>query len=174
MSTETRWLSENERVTWVQLAAVLELLPGLLDSQLRRDADLTFYEYYVLAMLSEAPARKLRMTALATQTNATLSRLSHVVKRLADRGLVERYCCPEDGRATNVRLTDAGRDRLVDSAPGHVATVREHVLDPLTVDQVSQLTVITAALLTRLDLDARVNPSAAVGDEQSPDVARVR
>ncbi len=142
MSTETKWLSEKERVTWVQLAAVLELLPGLLDSQLRRDADLTFYEYYVLAMLSEAPARTLRMSALAAQTNATLSRLSHVVKRLADRGLVERYCCPEDGRATNVRLTNAGWDRLVDSAPGHVATVREHVLDPLTVDQVSQLTVI--------------------------------
>ena len=59
-------------------------------------------------MLSEAPERTLRMTALARRTNATLPRLSHVVRRLEDRGLVERFPCPEDGRATNARLTDAG------------------------------------------------------------------
>ena len=95
---------------WVRLVAVVELLPGVLDSQLRRDADLTHFEYFVLAMLSEAPERTLRMTALAAQTNATLPRLSHVVHRLEDRGLVERFPCPEDGRATNARLTAAGLD----------------------------------------------------------------
>ena len=57
-------------------------------------------------MLSEAPERTLRMTALAQRTNATLPRLSHVVRRLEDRGLVERFPCPEDGRATNARLTE--------------------------------------------------------------------
>lgn len=68
----TRWLDETEMTAWVRLAAVLELLPGVLDSQLRRDAELTHYEYYVIAMLSEAPKRTLRMTALAQRTNATL------------------------------------------------------------------------------------------------------
>ena len=174
MSTHTKWLTEKERAAWVQLSAVLELLPSALDCQLRRDASLTYFGYYVLAMLSEAPDRILRMSALAAQTNATLSRLSHVVSRLEDRRLVERFTCPEDGRATNVRLTDEGLNRLVDSAPGHVATVREHVLAPLTTDQVSQLTAITAALLTRLDPDARMNPRAAVGGEESPDAVRAR
>ena len=47
--------TDEERVAWVRLAAVLELLPGVLDTQLRRDADLTHFEYFVLAMLSEAP-----------------------------------------------------------------------------------------------------------------------
>ena len=114
----------DERAAWVRLAAVLELLPGVLDSQLRRDAELTHFEYFVLAMLSEAPDRTLRMTALAAQTNATLPRLSHVVRRLEDRGLVERFPCPEDARATNARLTPAGGTRCATTAPGHVATVR--------------------------------------------------
>lgn len=67
-----KWLSGDELAAWVRLMAVVELLPGVLDSQLRRDADLTSFEYYVLAMLSEAPERTLRMSALAAQTNATL------------------------------------------------------------------------------------------------------
>src|SRR3954453_18090230 len=117
---ETNWLTKDELAAWVRMAAVLELLPGTLDSQLRRDADVTNFEYYVLAMLSEAPERTLRMTALAAQTNATLPRLSHVVRRLEDRGLVERFPCPQDGRATNARLTPEGWRKVQESAPGHV------------------------------------------------------
>jgi DNA-binding MarR family transcriptional regulator len=83
----------------------------VLDTQLRRDAGLTHFEYYCLAMLSEAPERTLRMTALAQQANATLPRLSHVVRKLEERGLVERFPCPEDARATNARLTPAGWDK---------------------------------------------------------------
>lgn len=103
-------------------------------------------------MLSEAPARTLRMTALAARTNATLPRLSHVV-RLAERGLVERFPCPEDGRATNVRLTSSGWAKLQESAPGHVATVRDHVIDRPDPEQVGQLATITGALLRRLGPD---------------------
>jgi DNA-binding MarR family transcriptional regulator len=159
---EPKWLSEDERAAWVQLAAVTELLPGALDSQLRRDADLTFYEYYVLAMLSEAPQRTLQMTALAARTNATLSRLSHVVTRLADRGLVERFTCPGNRRATNATLTATGWAKVQESAPGHVATVREHVIDKLTFDQVRQLVAITGALLTSLDPDGNVTRKAGL------------
>ena len=159
---EPKWLSEEERAAWVQLAAVTSLLPGVLDSQLRRDADLTFYEYYVLAMLSEAPQRTLQMTALAARTNATLSRLSHVITRLADRGLVERCTCPEDRRATNATLTATGWAKVQESASGHVGTVREHVIDRLTVDQVRQLTAITGALLTSLDPDGNLTRRAGL------------
>ena len=113
--------------------------------------ELTHFEYFVLAMLSEAPERTLRMTALAQRTNATLPRLSHVVRRLEERGLVERRPCPEDGRATNAILTDAGWDQVVAAAPGHVATVRRHVIDALTAEQVAQLGEIADALLAELD-----------------------
>lgn len=150
---DTRWLDEQQLDAWVKLVAVVELLPGVLDSQLRRDTGLTHFEYFVLAMLSEAPDRTLRMTGLAQRTNATLPRLSHVVRRLEDRGLVERFPCAEDGRATNARLTDAGWAEVVAAAPGHVANVRRHVIDALSQEQVSQLGEIADALLERLDPD---------------------
>ncbi|GAA2161703.1 MarR family winged helix-turn-helix transcriptional regulator [Pedococcus bigeumensis] len=155
---EPRWLDAQERAAWLRLIAVVELLPSALDAQLRRDSQLTHFDYYVLAMLSESPERTLRMTALAARTNATLPRLSHVVRRLEDRGLVERFPCPQDGRATNARLTPAGRDAVVAAAPGHVEAVRRHVLDPLSKQQVTQLREICDALLPTLDPDRTLAP----------------
>jgi len=150
---DVKWLDDDELTAWVRLVGVVELLPGVLDTQLRRDAGLSHFEYFVLAMLSESPQRTLRMTALAARTNATLPRLSHVVRRLEDRGLVERSACPQDARATNARLTEAGWRKLRDTAPGHVATVRQHVIDALTPEQVEQLSDIAGAILDRLDPD---------------------
>lgn len=152
-SEPVRWLTPEQLRAWIRLEAVAELLPPVLDSQLQRDAQLTHFEYLVLAKLSEAPDRVLRMTALAATTNATLPRLSHVVSRLEARDFVERVPCPSDRRATNAHLTEAGWQKVVDTAPGHVATVRDHVIDALTDDQVRQLDDIMAALLTRLDPD---------------------
>jgi DNA-binding MarR family transcriptional regulator len=148
---DTRWLDEHEIDAWVRFIAVVERLPGVLDSQLRRESGLTHYEYFVLAMLSEADGRTLRMTALATRTNATLPRLSHVVSRMEQRGLVERSPCREDRRAFDVTLTASGWDTLVAAAPGHVATVRENVIDALSPEQVRQLAGIATAMLSRLD-----------------------
>jgi len=99
-----QWLTGKQLASWLRLASVVELLPGAPDSQLRRDAVLTLFEYSVLAMLSETPARTLRVTALA---NTTLPRLSHVVRRLDNRGLVDRFPCPEDKRPSrNPSLSD--------------------------------------------------------------------
>src|SRR3954468_3407106 len=172
---QTEWLDDAERDAGLRLLAVVELLPAVLDAQLRAESALTHYEYFVLAMLSEAPERTLRMTALAQRTNATLPRLSHVVRRLEARGLVDRFPCPEDGRATNARLTPTGWDAVVTAAPGPVDNVRRHVLDPLTPEQLEQLRHIGDALLTRLDPDGHLtalyNPvatadagAAATGD----------
>lgn len=153
---EARWLDDDEMRTWRRLVAVVELLPGVLDSQLRRDSGLTHFDYYALAMLSEAPDRTLRMTALAQRTNSTLPRLSHVVRRLEERGLLARVPCPEDARATNAQLTDAGWAAVVAAAPGHAETVRSHVLDVLTHEQVVQLGEMAQAVLARLDPDRRL------------------
>ena len=154
---EPRWLSSPQLMAWMRFVAVLERLPGVLDSQLQRDADLSHFEYYVLAMLSEAPERTLRMTALADATSATLPRLSHVVARLEKRGYIERTPCPTDRRATNASLTAIGWEKVVATAPGHVENVREHVIDLLTAEQVSQLDAISDALLRKLDPTNRLN-----------------
>ncbi|MCU1526702.1 MAG: MarR family transcriptional regulator [Frondihabitans sp.] len=157
---DTRWLTSDERTAWVRFAAVLELLPGVLDSQLDRDENLTHFEYFVLAMLSEAPARTLRMTGLAARTNATLPRLSRVVSRLEDQGFVARSPCAEDRRATNATLTEAGWAKVVHAAPGHVGNVRAAVIDALSPEQVTQLAQISTQILSRLDPDGRMFASA--------------
>lgn len=151
-----RWLDDREMRAWLRFVAVLELLPATLDAQLRNDASMTHFDYMVVSQLSEAPGRTLRMSALAQRTNATLPRLSHVVRRLEERGLVERSPCPEDRRATDARLTDAGLAAVVAAAPGHVRAVREHVVDALAPEQVDQLAGIAAALLRRLDPEGRM------------------
>lgn len=155
-----RWLTTEQLAVWLKLLAVVELLPGVLDAQLKHEAGLTHFEYQVLAMLSEAPDRTRRMTALAQRTNATLPRLSHVVARLEDRGFVERTSCTEDRRATNATLTPAGWDHLVAIAPGHVAQARRAVIDALTPDQVRQLGDITDAILSRIDPEGRMSVTA--------------
>jgi DNA-binding MarR family transcriptional regulator len=146
-----RWLTAEQLRAWIRLEAVVELLPTVLDSQLQHDAQLTHFEYLVLAKLSEAPDHVLRMTALAATTNSTLPRLSHVVSRLESRGYVERTPCAADRRATNAHLTDAGWNKVVSTAPGHVENVREHVIDALSDEQLGQLDAIMATLLQKLD-----------------------
>jgi DNA-binding MarR family transcriptional regulator len=135
MTSETRWLSTEESAAWVRLVALAELLPTALDAQLLRDAGLTHFEYGALMALAGAPDRTMRMTELAARTNATLPRLSHVARRLEERGLIRRFPCPTDRRATNATVTDAGLDLIDQAAPGHVDTVRANVLDALTPDQ---------------------------------------
>jgi DNA-binding MarR family transcriptional regulator len=152
----TRWLSKDEQEVWKRMAAVLELLPAALDGQLARDEDLTHFEYFVLASLSEAPGRTLRITGLASMTNATLPRISRVLTGLEKKALVERSECNEDRRAKNVTLTATGWDKVVGAAPGHVEFVRRMVFDQLTAEQVLQLSDITTQLLKKLDPEGRM------------------
>jgi DNA-binding MarR family transcriptional regulator len=153
MQDVTRWLDEAEQATWRAFLATSELIDLELDRQLQRDAGMTLGTYVVLAMLSEAPDRSLRMTELARLANSTPSRLSHAVARMEERGWVRRDRCSEDGRGTVARLTDAGWDVVVATAPGHVQAVREHLFDRLTPEQVRQLGDICGAVLDELDPD---------------------
>ena len=166
--TEGPWLSEPELRAWMRFVAVVELLPGVLDAQLQRDAGVSHFEYYVLAMLSESPERTLRMTALSDLTNATLPRLSHVIKRLEARRFVVRTPCEQDRRATNATLTAEGWGVVASAAPGHVRNVRANVVDVLSHEQVAQLDAISDQLLRRLDPDNRMNAKAtALGQSMS-------
>ena len=146
----TQWLDDAQQSAWRKLIEVVELLPNALDTQLRRDAELSHFDYFTLAMLSEAPGRTLRMTALADLTNASLPRLSHVATRLEQRGYLERAQCPDDRRATVATLTEAGWQKVVATAPGHVGTVRDLVFANLDASDVADLDRIMARVLGRL------------------------
>src|SRR3954451_9231822 len=126
-----KWLAAPELDSWLSVVRLMAWLPWSIDQQLRRDSNLSMVEYQVLAMLSESPERTMRMSELAEVTNASLSRLSHLVKRLEGRGLVRREPDPVDGRFTNATLTEPGLRTLAAAAPGHVAHVRSLVIDVL-------------------------------------------
>lgn len=149
----TRWLDDSEQATWRAFLATSELLYAALDRQLQRDAGMTHGTYVVLAMLSEAPGRSLRMSELAVRANSTPSRLSHAVSRMEERGWVRRDRSDQDGRGTVAALTDAGWDVLVRTAPGHVEAVRAALFDRLTPAQVASLGSICEAVLDGLDPD---------------------
>lgn len=140
---------ESEELrTWSGLATVLVWLPTLLDAQLQRDAGLTHFEYGLLYALSTAADRTLRLSVLAGYANSSLTKLSRAVTRLERRQLVRRTTDPTDGRYTLATLTDAGQDKVKQVTPGHVATVRQLVLAPLTAAQRRQLRDITQRLLS--------------------------
>ena len=147
----TRWLTADEEAAWRAFASVLVRLPWALECQLQRDAGLSFIEYHALAMLSETPDHTRRMSDLAMVTNASLSRLSHLIKRLEARGFVRRETDPTDGRYTNAVLTKAGYKHLVASAPAHVATVRQLVIDAFTKAEIRQLHDAAARVLSRIE-----------------------
>ena len=153
MTDGVKWLEQDELAAWMSFAALMFKLPSVLDYQLQRDSGLTHFEYLVLAGLSESPGRCRRMSDLAMFANGSLSRLSHVVKRLENRGFVVRRPAEDDGRITVATITDAGYETLVAAAPGHVATVREYVVDALTPDQIAQLKTIADQILTKIDPD---------------------
>lgn len=152
---EPRWLDADEHGAWIRLVAVTLLLPSSLDNQLQRDAGLTHFGYLVLAMLSESEGRTLPMSTLASYTNASLSRLSHVVARLERNGWVVREPSSGDRRVTMARMTEAGYAKIVESAPSHVEHVRRVVFDALTPEQVRQLDQIAADVLCKLDPEKR-------------------
>ena len=150
---EPRWLDPEERQAWLALASALNRLPVALDAQLRRDAGISHFEYQVLALLSEAPDRTLRMSALATLAEGSLPRLSQVVARLEQRGWVRRTPDPADGRYTLATLTDQGLAKVTEAAPRHVQEVRRLVFDPLTKSQSRQLREIGRRIMRAIDPD---------------------
>ncbi|MGX1885330.1 MarR family winged helix-turn-helix transcriptional regulator [Streptomyces sp. NPDC055287] len=139
MTTAPRWLSEQEQRTWRAYLQATTLLEDHLDRQLQRDAGMPHVYYGLLVQLAQAPQRQLRMTELARIAKITRSRLSHAVARLERNGWVRREDCPSDRRGQNAVLTDEGYAVLKQTAPGHVATVRQAMFDRLTPEQVRQL-----------------------------------
>lgn len=149
------WLTPAELASWISVVRLITRLPWAIDAQLLRDAELSMVEYMALAMLSEAPDWTLRMSALADHTSTSLSRLSHMVKRLESRGYVRREPDPADGRFTNAILLPAGMGKLESAAPGHVAYVRHLVVDNLSGERLRRLGLDAERILQRIDSPAR-------------------
>src|SRR5258708_24580840 len=146
-----KWLTGAELDSWLSVVRLMTWLPWSIDQQLRRDSDLGMVEYQVLAMLSASPGRTMRMSSLAAVTNASLSRLSHLFKRLEQRGFARREPDPADGRFTNAILTEKGFHALAAASPGHLTHVPSLVIDFLSPEQLRRLGRGADRIMARID-----------------------
>src|SRR6476620_7683742 len=165
--TETRWLNPAEARAWRALQSFGTPLAAALNRQLMADSALSSADYQVLVVLSETPGGSLRAGELGRATGWEKSRLSHHIKRMEARRLVERQDCVTDGRGLLVAITDNGRRAIEDAAPGHVQAVRKFVIDILTPEQLAVLAVVGEAV--GVSLTTENCPAAAADDCDAAD-----
>ena len=134
-----KWLDEDEMRAWHSFLAAGALVDRLVDAQLKEAVGLSHPQYEILVRLAEAPDGELRMTELAGTLLSSKSGLTYQVTQLEKAGLVERRSCPSDVRGVLAVLTESGRQRLEQAAPGHVTLVRELLIDVLTPGQLASL-----------------------------------
>ena len=146
----TRWLDDEQQQAWRAFLGAVEHLQSALDAQLQSEAGMPHAYYELLVRLSEAPERRLRMSALAQAAGSSRSRLSHAISQLERRGWVLREPCPGDRRGALAVLTDEGFAALKAAAPGHVEAVRALLVDRLTPAQLRQLRSISEAIMTNV------------------------
>jgi len=146
----TRWLNVGEQAVWRVFLESHQMFFDQIGRELQQESGMPHTYYEVLVRLSEAPGRRLRMSELADRSQSSRSRLSHAVSRLEESGWVRREACPSDARGAEAVLTDEGFAALEAAAPGHVESVRRHLFDPLSPEQVRQLGEISRVLSDHL------------------------
>lgn len=161
------WLSDDQQLLWRQWLAISRLLNDRIEKDLQREGGMPQAYYLILAMLSEAPCRSLRMNQLADVVRASQSRTSHAVSRLEEYGWVRREATPQDGRGQTATLTDAGWERLNQVAPGHAETVRSTMFDALDSEDLASLSRIYGKLLDHIDPNATLSSKARLATHQT-------
>jgi DNA-binding MarR family transcriptional regulator len=138
----TRWLTDEEQRAWRAYRRMVLLVDAEVARELARDSGLSMPDYQVLSELSEAEDQRCRLSELAANMQWSASRLSHHVSRMEQRGLVRRTDCASDARGAFAVVTAQGLDAIRRAAPDHVASVRRHLVDLLTPEQIAALTEI--------------------------------
>src|SRR4051794_6236666 len=150
-AVETRWLDPEEQKVWRAWLFSTMLLQDRLDRELTHQTGISHAYYEILVALSETEGRAMRMSELADRCLSSRSRLSHAVSRLEERGWVRRKVCESDGRGQLAVLTDEGFAALEAAAPVHVSSVRTHLFDQLSPQQIENMRDIGETLLRHLD-----------------------
>ncbi|GHJ48422.1 MarR family transcriptional regulator [Catellatospora sp. TT07R-123] len=161
---ETRWLDADEQETWRAYLEGTRLLIQALDRQLENDSGVSFTDYELLVHLSEAPGRRMRMRDLADATFSSRSGVTRAVTRLEAAGWVRRVECDDDRRGMHAELTATGARKLAETAPGHVAAVRRHMIDLLTADERGRIRDAYSRMRGRLRPGAAAGAAAPAGD----------
>lgn len=140
-------LSERQALAFVGLLESARTLMRELEGELEVEHGLSFSALGLLGRLAMAPARKLRLTAIAQDMGLSLSRVSRIVDSLERRGLVERRRCPVDARAVEAELTAPGVSLARAAQATHRAGVQRLFYDRLQEQQVATLAEVFTSLL---------------------------
>ena len=136
---ETKWLNDDEQRLWRAYLDATRLLIQNLDKQLMRDSGISFTDFEILVLLSEAPERRMRMRDLADASTTTRSGITRAVSRMENAGWVRRVECESDRRGAWAELTEVGFSRLTAAGPGHVEAVRENMFDLLSPEDIASM-----------------------------------
>jgi DNA-binding MarR family transcriptional regulator len=128
------------------LGRLILVLPRVMDADLERDQRMSLSEYSALRQLSEAPARRMRMSELASACDMSLSGMTRLAGKLESLGYLDRIRCERDARGLEAVLTDAGLARLRQAWPTHLASVRRHIFDHLSDIELNQLAAALDAM----------------------------
>lgn len=120
-------LTASQQRAWISYMRVYHRLEYEMNRHLQRDCGMSLADYTVLNALYNAPGRRAQLSSLAAVIGWERSRLSHHLKRMATRGLIDRLQSAADARAADITLTDDGARRFRAAAPVHAAWVRETV-----------------------------------------------
>ncbi len=160
MSDDGPWLDDRQQRLWRAWITLGSQLPAVLNRQLQVDSGLSLQDFEVLVRLTEAAGSRARVTDLANAAGWERSRLSHHIKRMQGRGLVQRQECCDDGRGAFVVLTPAGRRAIEQAAPGHAATVQRLVFASLAPEELEAVTGFAERVLGRLECGEDVESPA--------------
>jgi DNA-binding MarR family transcriptional regulator len=139
------WLNAREMAAWRAYIETTGDLAAALERDLT-DHGLTLGDYQVLVYLSEADDGSMRMCDLADALRLSPSGLTRRLDGLVTSDHVVRRPSRLDGRVMMAVLTDRGRDLLARTAPHHVASVRRHIFDHLTDEQIDVLAAVFEAI----------------------------
>jgi len=142
------WLTEEQQQIWRGYLAMTSLLQTAMHRQLQQDCELSLADYDVLVALSERGPQ--RINELGEVLGWEQSRLSHQLRRMRGRDLVNRHGTGDDRRGATVALTEAGRAALETAAPGHVELVRSVVFDGLSPAQLRTFGAVIELVTSRL------------------------
>ncbi|MFD6101207.1 MarR family winged helix-turn-helix transcriptional regulator [Nocardia salmonicida] len=135
------YLDPVERRAWSAVVTLSMRVPSALDSRLQREFGVTHFEYRVMALLHDAPRRRMRLSMLAALGHGSISRLSHVVSKLERVGWARREAS-ESGRGIDAVLTASGQAKVLEATPDYLLAVRKLVLDGLDDPQKAELAVL--------------------------------
>ncbi|MFF0491258.1 MarR family winged helix-turn-helix transcriptional regulator [Nocardia sp. NPDC003482] len=141
---------------WYALSVLHDRIESRIERALQSGHGLSVREFSLLVVLSRqhsGPGGHLRMNQVAESVALSQSATTRLVTRLEDRGLLQRYLCPDDRRGIYTDVTATGLALLEQARPTHddalSSELRQAAADPELAPLVSAVEALNTTATTR-------------------------